>query len=320
MPDSTNPSATASNNPNDYNIEQFIFPPELAWVQSHQSYVVFYINVLEDSTTTAGGASPEPTVGEAPGFPGEVKNKAFLVNGKKYLRLKTAVALPIMEAPVSKYGADWDTVSLGAVAGWAMTTGTADGGGGFNDKFSQELQTHWGTGALDALKVGALSTINGLADKFGIGGDATAADLYSVIKRVAINEHRTQLFRSMRFREFEFQYKFEPANQAEANQLKRIINAFKVHMHPSATDGNLFLKYPAQFDIVFYYKNKENSGADAEAQNLFKISSCALTDFHVAYGTDQFTTFEDGMPTSIRMAMQFTELEQLTQERVQQGY
>lgn len=321
MPDSTNASPTASNNPNDYNVSQYIFPESLSWIQSHQSYVIFYINVLEDtSSSTSGAPAGEPTVGASPLTPGQVKDKVFSVQGKKYMRLSTAVALPIMEAPVTKYGADWDTVSLGPVAGWAMTNGSADGGGGFNNVFSNEASERLAGLGLDALKVGVLSTINGLADRFGVGGDATAADLFSVIKRTAINEHRTQLFRSMRFREFEFQYKFEPKDSGEADQLKRIINAFKLHMHPSASDGNLFLKYPAQFDIVFYYKNAENSGAAPEAQNLFKISSCALTDFHVAYGGDQFNTFPDGAPTSIRMAMQFTELEQLTQERISEGF
>ena len=75
--------------------------------------------------------------------------------------------------------------------------------------------------------------------------------------RKITNPFKEQLFRTMNFREFGFEFKFSPKNlDGELNAAMNIINTFKYHMHPERTEDGLFLIYPSEFDIEFRYKGK----------------------------------------------------------------
>ena len=113
---------------------------------------------------------------------------------------------------------------------------------------------------------------------------------------------------------------FAPRNHREAMQVMEIIDTFKYHMHPEASDGDMFLIYPSEFSIAFEILHE---GAVIQNQNLPKVSSCALTDVKVTYGPDgMFNTFQgtDGIPTEMSMELAFTELETLTAVRIAQGF
>jgi hypothetical protein len=45
-----------------------------------------------------------------------------------------------------------------------------------------------------------------------------------------------------------------------------------------------------------------------------------LTDLAIDYGGEQFVTFQDGAPAEISVSLTFTELEQLSAQRVRNGY
>jgi hypothetical protein len=311
----------------EYSVESLVYPPNLGWMTENQNYVVFYINVPAESTIKLEDGN---SLGELDPIVGSVGTQDGWIRVKPYKRLKSAIALPIIERPTAKYGADWDMTSLGPVVGWALTQ-TADPSKTIVESFksgdySQGAAKAWGgikdmgsVGA-DALKAIGLSALNVGAGIIGLGGEASTTDLFSVISRTAMNEHRTQLFKSMRFRSFAFDYRFHPRNAEEADTIKNIIQTFKYHMHPERGTKNLFLTYPSEFDIVFYWKGNENSGKEVSKQNLFKISTCALTDFEVDYGGEQFYTFSDGMPSEIGLRLGFMELEVLTADRVKEGF
>jgi hypothetical protein len=307
---------------NKYSVDMHIFPPSLAWLKENENYVAFYINVPSKTSATLGS---DQTIGDvAPiGF-GTYSGRTAAESGlftseTTYKRLKTAIVLPIMERPTAKYSADWDMVALGPVLGWAMTHGGSENSIDLTSKAGWE-KAGAGNMAMDAVRAFGLSTINNAAGLVGMGGDASAKDIFGILQRTAINEHRTQIFKSIRFRNFEFSYRFSPRDAAQANTIKNIIQTFKFHMHPDTAESNLFLTYPSEFDIVFYFQEKENTGPEPAQQNLFKISTCAMTDFQVDYGGDKFFTFGDGMPTEINMHMSFMELELLTKARIKEGF
>jgi hypothetical protein len=52
------------------------------------------------------------------------------------------------------------------------------------------------------------------------------------------------------------------------------------------------------------------------------MANCALTDMAVQYGGTDFSTFRDtkGAPTEITMQLKFTELEMMTQKRMEDNY
>lgn len=216
------------------------------------------------------------------------------------VRTLGVIELYVAAPPVAQYSANWENKELGALAG-------------LSDGFSAENLI--GEGGLGDLGVrGIIKAAANLPGQFGIGGDLGASlDLASA--KVA-NPYKEQLFSNMEFRQFAFNYKFTPRNDAEYQQVRRIIDLFKYHMHPEVSPSKLFLEYPSEFNIEYYYKGELND-------HLSKISSCALTDVKVTYGNqDAFTTVQGqkGVPAEINMQLAFTELETLTNERIADGY
>lgn len=218
----------------------------------------------------------------------------------KKVRTLGVIELYVSAPPVAQYSANWENKDLGPLAG-------------LSDGFS--VENLLGEGGLGDLGVrGLIRAAANLPSQFGIGGELGASlDLASA--KVA-NPYKEQLFSNMGFRQFAFNYKFTPRNQAEYEQVKRIIQLFKYHMHPEVSPSKLFLEYPSEFEIKYFYKGEEN-------EHLSKISSCALTDVKITYGNqDAFTTVkgQNGVPAEINMQLAFTELETLTNERIADGF
>lgn len=333
MPDSPkvgktarSPTTNEDSSSNPYNVDLLSFPPDIAWLRSNENYVIFYINVPADSAAADG--NPGSYVTDSSGAAADLSpitdttvggTGTILEFGKPYKRLKTAICLPIMERPVAKYSADWDMATLGPVLGWAMTHGHDSNDA--NEEVTKGIKMSLGSLGIDAVKTLGLSFVNNVANGLGgFGGDVNAKDIFSILSRTAVNEHRTQIFKSMKFRSFDFEYHFSPKDASESAIIQNIIRQFKYHMHPDKVSGNIFLTYPSEFDIVFYFKTGENAGPDPNSQFLFKVSTCALNDFTVEYGGEKFFTHGDGSPIEVVMRLSFTELELLTKPRIAQGY
>jgi hypothetical protein len=76
--------------------------------------------------------------------------------------------------------------------------------------------------------------------------------------------------------------------------------------------------YPSEFSIEFH---SLIDGIMAINPELPKVSSCVLTSAKVTYGPDgNFNTFIDtGAATEYGLELQFTELETLTANRIEDG-
>jgi hypothetical protein len=138
-----------------------------------------------------------------------------------------------------------------------------------------------------------------------------ARSMLSALYKAAPNPRKEQLFKSMEFRRFSFNYQFAPRSPEEAANVKRIINTFKFYMHPEFQNNvnKMLYLFPSEFDIVYYF-------GDREHPHLNRISTCVLTDLQVNYAPNgQLATHPDGFPTQINVQMQFLELETLTKER-----
>ena len=72
---------------------------------------------------------------------------------------------------------------------------------------------------------------------------------------------------------------------------------------------------PAQFDIKFKFKNRDNS------DNLFKISTCVLENMNVNYSSGgQFATYQDGQPLEISMQLRFKEVDIMFRQLIEGGF
>jgi hypothetical protein len=210
------------------------------------------------------------------------------------------IILHVSERVSASYGANWDVGDLGGAIG-AIAAG----------QFNANMEV-----ADYALRKAA--KLGGLA-----GFDQLSNVIEATSKKVE-NPYKEQLFRSMGFRKFVFDYKFSPRNEAEALQvfgkptrtreaeIEGIIPTFLRHMHPTKSTSGLFLGYPSEFLIVYYYNGAEN-------KYVRKISNCALVNMSIDYGAEGFTTFKGGIPTEATIRLEFSELETLTADRIEKG-
>ena len=214
-------------------------------------------------------------------------------------RLKEVVTLHISEKPVVRYGVNYTSRDLGVLAG-LLVQGSAMG----------SLTAAIESPEVKARLVAELARVPSIK---AVGG--TISDLLELGTRQKTNPFREVLFESVDYRTFQFTYRFLPKTQSETDKIQNIIKIFKKNMHPEITQNKLFYIYPSEFDIKYYYKNKENN-------YLHKFARCALVDMVVDYGGDQFVTIgRNGAPAEIGMSLKFQELEQMTSEGVDKnGY
>ena len=141
-----------------------------------------------------------------------------------------------------------------------------------------------------------------------------AGSAMSAATGLAANPKKEQIFKGVDYRTFQFEYQFYPRNSAEAANVLDIIKTFKYHMHPEFKDDNNFIYiYPSEFDISYYTNGQVN-------KNIHQHTSCVLTELNINYTPNgAFTTFADGMPTQINVTMQFKELALLTKDKIEAG-
>jgi hypothetical protein len=162
----------------------------------------------------------------------------------------------------------------------------------------------------------AVSEVSGaLAEKTGaFGSGITDALLFSA--GYAQNPQVELLFKTIQNREFLFDFKFVPRNKSEAEEIIKIIQAFRFFAAPEIpTNGNgRYFIPPSEFDIQFMLGPDRNP-------NLPKLSTCVLQGIDVNYGSaGQWTAFQDGMPVEISMQLRFKEVEIMHKELVKQGF
>ena len=335
-----------------YSIDQFQYPSDLmsATQEYGGNYVIFYINIANDSKLLADGTVelvPDASTADQGSLVGLATRSGTGAAG--------AIGTAAVPAGLAAAGA-----ALAGNTGTAAFTGALAIGGAA----AISSQTANFTGKTKRIKTAiALHVPNNLSTTYGINYDeedlalfatgiaaagATAAlakttkataksDVADLVKQLspaaaagaltatgngglskltglAPNPRKEQIFKGVKFRTFQFDYEFFPRDAQESLNVLNLIYQFKLHMHPEFKDANEFLYiYPSEFDISYYNNGSEN-------MNLNRHTSCVLTDMTVNYSPQgQFTTFAGGMPTQINVTLQFMELATLTKEKIQDG-
>ena len=170
----------------------------------------------------------------------------------------------------------------------------------------------------DALGEGVLKAFQGAVGALpGFTGIREASEISS---GVIIADRMELAFKGVAKRKFQFDFKMIPKNQREADEIRKIIFAFRSNMLPEFVGGNRAgrkMRVPNTFDIQYMYNGQEN-------EYMQKISTCVLENVSVAYGGDRFRTFtpndEGAPPVETQITLNFAELEVITKERVFEGY
>lgn len=232
----------------------------------------------------------------------------FAANGLDFLqqdtsfRISDAISLYVSEPPTVRYNTQYSNKELGTLAG---LIGAAAGGGSAAGSILSDLGEG---GAAMAAKFAQLPQMFG----------ASTADILGASAKVALNPFKEVLFESVDFRSFSFKYKFMPKNKKEADQVFKIIEKFKFHMHPELSANKLFFIYPSEFQISYHFGTQTNDKTNNGYFHKFK--PCVLESMDVTYGGDQFSSFRDGNPTEINVSLTFRETEILTKTQIAQGY
>ena len=226
-------------------------------------------------------------------------------------RLDTAISMYMPASVTVGYKADYVDTPMGVatVAGGAVVDAAASGG-----DVSSALKT--GTGEIgEAMKREGISKLGAIP---GLAGLVQAKEM----KDGVIFADRMELaFKGIGKRDFSFDFKMMPRSQAEADEIRDIIYAFKFNMMPEyvgSTRGNQ-MKVPNTFDIQYMYQNAENN-------YLNKISTCFLKDMSVTYGGDRYKTFDQSStdagapPVETSIKLEFREIEMISRERIAEGF
>lgn len=280
----------------------------------------------------AGAAAGAAIVGGIEGTTGVVNDLVFSGVDEKAMQivqLKKVIALPMMTRPSSTYKAGWVEFDTGIIGGLVASGAMSTAMDAFPNLFKSLGGDNSNGSPADimngmkndpALRAGVASLLYKKMTSADILGNGAGEVIEKMTSRTT-NPFKEQLFRSMGFRTFTFEYTFLPKTRREAMEVRQIIDTFKYYMHPGLTDKNFFLTYPAEFNIRYFHDGLENTF-------LPKISTCVLTDLAEDYGSNSdFITFKPGadgkdagIPTEISLRLGFTELELLSKERIKDGY
>jgi hypothetical protein len=227
-------------------------------------------------------------------------------------RLKTAIALYMPASVQVTYGANYTDTEIGSLAERAAEV---------IKKFQEGNIKGGFQGILDSdetlLQNAGQFLLAGVGNLPGFGG----AKELEAMKAGRIISNRMELaFKGINKRSFQYTFKMMPRNKKEADEIKKIVHAFKFNMLPefegSDLSGRSFI-VPNTFDIEYMYNGKEN-------QFLHKISTCVLESMNVTYGGDRYKTYtataEGAPPQETTISLNFKEMEMITRERVALGF
>jgi len=254
------------------------------------------VKATTQATQGAGAVAASPVIGAGVGLASRV-----LLQPKGLVHLPIAIALQIVDKPSATYSMGYEDKELGMLG--AMSRGL-DAGRGVIGEATDMGKALTREGILGAANIPKLA---------GLGFDFKS--FVNKTERRVQNPNKEQMFKSAGFRSFTFEYTFMPRSEQELIDIKEIIDTFKRYMHPETSSNVFYLTYPAEFNIIYYYK-------DAENEYLHKVSACALKDLKVNYGGSDFTVFRNskGKPTEIFLSLTFIEMEVLTSQRIDKGF
>ena len=251
----------------------------------------------------AQGLTPTQTEGD----------KVISIKRPATKRLDTAIALYMPNAINVTYGSrylDTEISPLGAAAG-DIGVDILEGRGSFKgalEKLQEKLPQE--------AKRRVITTALQLGDAVGLTG---AREAFEINRAEVVADRMELAFKNVNRRNFQYSFKMIPKNEKEADEIRKIIYAFKFNMLPEMTSGRAgnTMGLPNTFDIEYRFLGKDND-------YISRVSTCVLETMTVSYGGDRFKTFaprDDGAPVvETSLTLSFKELELITRERVAEGY
>ena len=218
----------------------------------------------------------------------------------------STVYLYMPEDMEGEYGGTWGDQNISNFAAGALGSFGKAAGGDLGKSIGS------GFGAIKAMTENALTKGTAAAKLLqeGLGaanfGSLTVNDIFSVTTGQVLNPNTEVLYKGPKMRNFSLNFKMAPRNSTEAEQIQKIIYAFKYATLPrygGAGDDNLsFVRVPQIVDVSFMKGNSEHPWV-----TQFKPS--VITSFQVSYTPDgAWATLPNGSPVATSLKISFQEL------------
>jgi len=315
-----------------YSFQSHIYPQNLG-SDGRGHYINFYINVnnaaqyqgsmkwkIAQNTQGVAQGNLKPS---SPLLSESVvgKNIADSVNaiqtnvlGRNTKRITQAISMYMPDQAINAdYNINWQSTSLTDALGKAGLFGQA--GKALGD-LAGAISTDGLQGAIRDVSTNpfAAEIAGMIGSNLGVTGQS-AGDFLMYASGQALNPQLEVLFKGIGFRNFQFVFYMSPKSPQEAQNCLEIIKTFKFHASPEISlRGGRYWIMPSEFDIQFIHNGQENT-------NINKISTCVLEQIQVQYANNgNWSTFYDGVPTQIMLTLQFMEVEQMTRQRIDEGY
>ena len=184
---------------------------------------------------------------------------------------------------------------------------------------AQGFNTETFKGAIDKGMEGLKSVVNqmGIAalDQIAPGSSA----LIALNRGKVLAPKMEVMFENIGKRSFSYSFTFTPSSEREADEIDKIIKAFRFHASADYADEFGFeLTIPDQFEIEYYTQNNSPN------HYLHKIGTCVLESVDVTYGGDKMTWHETNAkgapPTKTTLALSFKELMTVTKSAIEDGF
>jgi len=190
-----------------------------------------------------------------------------------------------------------------AVGANAALTAIQDGIGKGVETLGRAVEGTAGAGNAD-VKTSLTAKIAELA----VGG---GVNILGRTQGAVFNPNLELLFSGPELRSFSFTFKMSARSKPEADEIVKIIRAFKQSMSAQTTESSIFLKAPNTYEIAYLRRQKNGKeGTEIVHTRLGKIKECALLSLTTNYAPEgQYAVYNDGTPVSYEIQMQFKELE-----------
>lgn len=296
--------------------EDYVGRIRFTFVEVTPSNVDNAVNFVAGLATAAEGqgAATElqtPAVRNRVGTAGRVG-----ITGEQRNELPGGVTLYLPQSITFNDGMEYDNnVELGIIGG-AIEKGISSGGSlasagkAAMEMTGSAISDITGSFTGSATSRVALSRLTRVGPQFS--RDAISSGL-----RLSPNPNRRTLFRSVRPREFSFQFTMIANSAQEADDIDSIINRFRFEMYPDTVQGaggeaDFFAyEYPSMVDISLTYNNN---------QVATKIMRGYIVNMQTTYNPSSMGFHRDGKPSEVSLTMVFYEEAPLDRSMIAKGY
>lgn len=299
----------------DRNFKDIILNPTAKEKQKVADIGLKFLDVLTPGLDLSGKESDQEKfygtgINEVSAFKPSSTGATNLTNRKIKLYLPKAIAI----ADAATYDNNFQLGFIGGAVERGLRGGTGAVSSALNAVSSESsavLNTMLGrTGGMNQDLAGILAA---KVANIAPGSDGVVGAIQGTT-RTQINPNTRALFKNVPIRNFSFQFTLLPTSQQEAQEVEKIIKAFREELYPTALEAggvHIGYRFPNRFQINVKYNRRDITG--------IKFLPVHLQSFQAVYNSNSAGMHRDGRFSQVDISMAFTETRALTKADVRDG-